>query len=220
MVAALAATATFVLTQGVESLGNARKLPTEVVETYRSFISWYYDDDEWTGTWSSREEGHVDDYKQSSLPLKLETETKQGKVAGEMFNRSVCEANPMLPPVLVEGEIRRGEMLAVAYAYVGGEKRSLYSFSVAKSDNEPVITISPLKDPSGMLPPSARLVHRVIEKPAEGKPSASIQEEHTDLECMESPIEYLHRLRKEGKPKSVEELGIAHAPRKPEKVAP
>lgn len=196
----------WVLANGVESLSNLRKLPSEVQSTYHMFQSWYYDDSLWTGTWSSREEGHIDDYKQAEMPLKLTVGTERGKVFGEMFNRSVCELNPMLPPVLVEGEIVGGKLIAYAFAYVGGQRNFLYSFSATSSDKEPVITLSPLKDPLGLMPSSARLVQHIEATPS-GDVSASGQEAgHPDLECPESPSQYMQRLRKEGKLKSVEEL--------------
>lgn len=208
----------WILSNGVESLANLRKLPSEVQSTYYMFQSWYYDDALWTGTWSSREEGHIDDdYKQAELPLKLSVGSERGKVFGEMFNRSVCELNPMLLPVLVEGEIVRGKLVAYAFAYVGGERNFLYSFSASRSKKEPVITLSPIQDPLGLMPPNSRLVHRIE---AESKGEVAIvpgqEAEHHDLECPESPSEYLHRLRKEGVLKGVEELGIG---RKPNKIA-
>lgn len=205
----------WVLANGVESLSNLRKLPSELQSTYHMFQSWYYDDALWTGIWSSREEGHIDDYKQAEMPLKLSASTERGKVFGEMFNRSVCELNPMLPPVLVEGEIVRGKLVAYAFAYVGGERNFLYSFSATRSDKEPVITLSPLRDPHGLMPPNARLVHRIE---AESQSSEVVRPgqdaEHHDLVCPESPMEYLQRLRKEGVLKGVDELGIGRRPNK------
>ena len=115
----------WVLSNGVESLTNLRKLPSEIQSTYHMFQSWYYDDALWTGTWSSREEYNVEDFKQSEIPLKLTVSTERGKVFGEMFNRSVCEASPMLPPVFVEGEIAWGKLVVNAFIYRGGDKRFL-----------------------------------------------------------------------------------------------
>lgn len=199
----------WVLANGVESLSNLRKLPSEVQSTYYMFQSWYYDDALWTGTWSSREEGSVEDFKQSEIPLKLTISTERGKVFGEMFNRSVCEASPMLPPVFVEGEIAWGKLVVNAFIYRGGDKRFLYSFSATHSDKEPVITLSSIEDPSGLMPAHARLVHRIEAEPRGDAASTPGQEaEHHDLVCPESPIEYLQRLRKEGVLKGVEELGI------------
>ena len=57
VVAALA----WILTNGVDSLTNLRKLPSEVQSTYHMFQGWYYDDALWTGAWSSREEASVED---------------------------------------------------------------------------------------------------------------------------------------------------------------
>lgn len=199
----------FVLTHGVESLSNLRKLPSEAVQTYYSFQSWYYDDAKWTGTWSSREEGHIEDYRQSDVPLKLTVGTERGVVYGEMFNRSVCEQNPLLPPILVEGEISRGKLLAYAFAYVGGERQYLYSFQARRSDGEPVITVTPIKDPSGLLPASARLLQRMGDSVAAAPPPAEREAEHHDLVCPESPSEFLQRLRKEGKLKGLDQLSKA-----------
>ena len=172
----------WVLSNGVESLTNLRKLPSEVQSTYHMFQSWYYDDALWTGTWSSREEGSVEDFKLSEIPLKLTVTTERGKVFGEMFNRSVC-----------------GKLVAMAFVYRGGDRRVLYSFSATRSDKEPVITLSPIDDPRGLVPANARLEHRIEAEPGGNPVAASGQEEeHHDLKCAESPIEYLMRLRREG----------------------
>jgi len=203
--AGLAAVATFVLTHGVESLSNLRKLPSEIQSTYFLFQSWYYDDAKWTGIWSSREEGYIDDYKQAEAPLKLALSTERGKAYGEMFNLSVCNLSPMLPPVLIEGEIRRGKLIAYAFAYVAGEKNFLYSFVATQNEIDPVITLFPLQDHLELMPASARLVHRIETVQTT---NATHDPEHADLKCPESPVDYLRRLRQEGKLKSVEELDI------------
>ncbi len=190
---------TWVLLNGPSALSNARILPGEWQKTLDAFLVWYYDDEKWTGAWSSREEGDIHDYKQADLPLKLTIESKQGKVFGEMFNISVCELNPMFPPVLVEGAIRGGNLVASAFVYVGGERKLLYEFSGKQSDHEPVLTITPLQDRYGLLPSSARLVQGgwgvgtvQIDSGVE------VTAEHPDLQCPESPIEYIQRFRKEG----------------------
>jgi hypothetical protein len=185
----------FVLTHGVESLTNVRKLPAEALQTYHSFQSWYYDDAAWTGTWSSREEGDVQDYHQAEMPLKLSASTERGEVFGEMFNRSVCELSPMLPPVLVEGKIQSGKLRAFAFAYVGGQKELLYSFEATRSEAEPVITLTPINDPNGLMPQSARLVHR---NGVTDQQQAAGDADHPELVCPESSIEYIQRMRKEG----------------------
>lgn len=196
----------FVLTQGVESLANLRKLPSEAIQTLHLLQSWYYDDASWTGTWSSREEGNVEDYRQSDVPIKISLGTERGVVVGEMFNRTVCEGNPMISYVLVEGEIIHGKLLARAFTHVGGQRRYLYSFQAHRSRDEPVITLTPKQDPSGLLPAAARLVQRPERPHSEGSLDASSEEDHPDLSCAESPIQYLQRLRKEGKLRGLDEL--------------
>lgn len=205
IVCVIGAVLAWVLLNGPSALSNARILPGELQKTLDAFLSWHYDDEKWTGTWSSREEGHIDDYKQAELPLKLSIESRHGKVLGEMFNRAVCELNPMLPPVLIEGAIRRDKLVAYAFAYVGGERRLLYEFSGKQSGHEPVLTLTSLQDPAGLLPSSARLVHRIEVEPAQTDFAAIGEADHPDLECPESPLEYIERLRKEGYLKGIEE---------------
>lgn len=192
---------TWVLLNGPNALSNARILPGEFQKTLDVFLGWYYDDEKWTGTWSSREEGIIDDLKQAELPLKLSIGAHHGKVVGEMFNRTVCELSPLLPPVLVEGKIRRGELVAYAFAYVGGERKLLYEFSGTQGEGEPVLTLTPVKDPVGLLPPSARLVHRIEENNAQVDLAGNREADHPDLACREGPVEYILRLRKEGRVK-------------------
>jgi hypothetical protein len=204
----IGALAAFTLTQGVDSLSNVRVLPAEARQTYHSFLSWYYDDNLWTGTWSSREEGHIDDYRQAALPIELIVGTERGKVFGPMFNRNVCEMNPMLPPVLIEGEIRGKTLVAFAYAYAQGQRSILYTFEVEQEADSIVALVRPLRDPMNLLPPEARLVRR-IESQTELTDTVVVPEAtHPDLKCAESALEYLQRLRREGKLPSVEELGI------------
>lgn len=192
-------------------------LPSEARETYYSFQSWYYDDKKWTGTWSSREEGHIDDYQQANLPMELAVETVRGKARGEMFNRRVCELSLMLPPVMVEGEIIDGKLVASSYAYVQGQRSLLYTFEVDQDADQLVATVRPLKDPLGLLPDEARLVRRMESLGNDEGPGSSQTSSHPDLQCQEPPMEYLKRLRKEGNRPSVEELGIA---RRLPKIAP
>ncbi|MCO5411103.1 hypothetical protein [Ralstonia mojiangensis] len=188
----------FVLTHGVESIITLRKLPLEAAQLYRESQSWFYGDSNWTGTWSSREEGDVQDYHQSDAPIKLSLTTEQGAVVGEIFTQSVCELNPMLLPVLVEGEIHHGRLRAFAYAYVGGQKQRLYSFQATRANEEPVITLTPIDDPVGLLPASARIARRM------GGDESSGAEEHSDLQCSENALQYLQRLRKEKTPDRVQ----------------
>ena len=182
-------------------------LPSEARETYHSFLGWYYDDKSWSGTWSSREEGNIEDYKQAELPLELTVGTTDGKVFGEMFNRRVCDLSPMLPPVLVEGEVSGKTLVAYAYAYVRGQKNLLYTFEVSRVADQPVAIVRPLKDPLGLLPFESRLVQRTDTSKAT-EPVMNQAPFHPDLQCPESPTQYLLRLRKQGKLSSVEELGF------------
>ncbi len=116
----------FVLTQGVESLANLRKLPSELDETFAGFQSWYYDDAAWTGSWSSRVEGYIDDLHQSAVPLKLVLNVSRGAVHGEMLNKEVCrKLNPLLLPVLLQGQVRGGDVEADAFVYMGGQRNYL-----------------------------------------------------------------------------------------------
>ena len=185
--------ASFVLLHGVEGLRNVRDIPSETRTTYQTLLSWYYDDEAWTGTWSSREEGEVEDLYQAEQPLSLSITASGGKVSGEMFNRAVCDLNPLLPPVLIEGEIRRGRLLALAYVFVGGEKRGAYTFEAERLADDRVITMSPLNDKHGLLPPTARLVRR-IEVQGSGD---SESKPHPDLECPISPLEFMENLRRQ-----------------------
>ena len=187
----------FVLIHGVESLNNLRQLPGEARQTYQTFQSWYYDDAEWTGTWSSREEGNIEDLHQAPEALKLSAVTVQGNVQGEIFNGKACELAPMLQPVMFEGEIQGGQLLGRAFAFVGGERRYMYSFLAERSKTEPVITVTPIKDPSSLLPASARLARAIEAEPADGFSPAVERSVHPDLQCAESPLEYLQRLRRE-----------------------
>ena len=199
----------WVLSNGVESLANLRKLPSEVQSTYNMFQSWYYDDALWTGTWSSRVEAYIDDLDQSTTPLKLVLETEQGHVRGEMLNKAVCEISPLFLPVLIEGRVRRGAIDAYAFVYRSGKREYLYRSSAERDVSQPlVIAVAPTEDPMGLLPQSARLADSPSDEGIAAMYLSDEAKEHPDLLCAENPAQYLQRLRKEGVLKSVEELGI------------
>ncbi|MBC3806617.1 hypothetical protein H8K52_04560 [Undibacterium seohonense] len=189
--AAMGALGSFVLLQGVDSLKNMRTLPSEVRTTYNTFLGWYFDDAKWTGTWSSREEGNIEDFRQSDLPLELTMSSERGKVSGEMFNLGVCSLNPLLAPVLIEGEINGKVLIAYAYAYVGGEKRLLYTFDMRQESVDPVATIKPIKNPLQLLPTEARLVRRLEEQTAASDVTSAPNATHPDFQCAESPLQYI-----------------------------
>ncbi len=191
---ALGGVIVFVLIHGVEAMGNLRKLPSEFDQTIRQFWDWYYDAADWSATWSSREEGHVEDYRQSAMPIKLSLVVERGKVSGEIFNLEVCKLNPLFVPVLLEGEIFRGDVVAYTFAIVGGQKYFLFSFSAQRSDREPVITIAAIRDPLGLLPEPARLVRRADPVVADEKGAVPTALDHPDFECAETPSEYVKRI--------------------------
>jgi hypothetical protein len=181
---------TFVLLHGNEGLKNLRQLPTEMKRTAHSFQSWLYDDEKWTRTWYSREELDVEDYDVAHEPIKLSLHAVRGQVLGELYLPTVCERNPLLLPVLVEGEVLKGKIYAKAFAYVGGEQRPLATFTVTISKEQPwIVTLQPLSDPSGLMPESARLQTRI-----DGA-GANVQTEHEDLSCKNDRIEFLRKMR-------------------------
>ena len=95
----------FLFVKGIDVLENVRRLPSELIQTKTSLLSWAYRDQDWTGTWSSREEGNVEEVNLASDAIKLDLTANQGSVHGEIFLRTVCNLNPLLIPTLIEGEV-------------------------------------------------------------------------------------------------------------------
>lgn len=182
---------TFILMHGNEGLTNLRQLPSEIKQTFMEFQSWKYDDKLWSATWSSREEGNVEDYHLAPEAIRLNLHTEQGKISGELYLDSVCNRNPVLLPVLLEGEILHGQVYAKAFTFVGGQRQTLATFTVQRSDEAPfIVTVRPLADPSGLFPVSARLMQRLEDEHAI---------ENDALTCKNDPAAFVRKLLDAGK---------------------
>lgn len=72
------------LMYGPTMLSNAQSLPAEFEKTKNKFLTWYYDDEAWSGMWSSAPEGYVDiaDMRLSSTDVRIIIDAEQGTIGG------------------------------------------------------------------------------------------------------------------------------------------
>lgn len=166
----------FVLLHGVDAFNTLQKLPSKASETGQQFRRWLYDDVKWKGQWSSRAEGEIEDRHLAEQPVLLSLEVEQGHALGELYLSTVCDRAPLLLPVFVDGEVSVfGHLSAVAYSYVGGEKRTLLTFRAKLKDD--VLQLEAISDPSKFVLGPARL--------SSFDPNSA---NHPDLQCKSDPL--------------------------------
>ena len=171
----------FVLLHGVDALDTMQKLPGKASETGVKFNRWFYSDAKWAGEWSSRAEGSIEDLHLAEQPIILSLDVEQGHARGELYLSTVCDHAPQLLPVLVEGEVSAyGRLSAMAYAFVGGERRPILTFQAKLKDG--ILTVEAVSDPSKLLLGPARL--------ASYDPDAA---KNPDLKCKNDPFAAVRR---------------------------
>ena len=140
------------LANGPMLLSNAEKLPSEFERVSGKFLSWYYEDQAWTGLWSANPEGYVDsvEMKLSDVDIKLHLLSEHGRIGGEISMKSICRVVPMFDYLLLEGKISGDIATITAFDFIGGERKNFFRFS-AKRDGV-VITVAPGEGVQEWLP--------------------------------------------------------------------
>ena len=140
------------LANGPMLLSNAEKLPSEFERVSGKFLSWYYEDQAWTGLWSANPEGYVDsvEMKLSDVDIKLHLLSEHGRIGGEISMKSICRVVPMFDYLLLEGKISGDIATITAFDFIGGERKNFFRFS-AKRDGV-VITVAPGEGAQEWLP--------------------------------------------------------------------
>lgn len=149
--AGLASMLTWVVTNGVDALDNVSTLPAKFETVKNQAISWRYNDEGWTGWWTTSTEGLVDsgDVTVSPIRAQLSLSVTQGKAHGEFSSDAVCSIAPMLGVLMLDGEINGDILHGIAYQFVGGKRENFATFTVTPTKNG--VTIIPLQDPLGLI---------------------------------------------------------------------
>jgi hypothetical protein len=138
-------------------LSNLENFPKDASRTTSKFLSWYFDDEQWTGLWSSFPEGYVDlvEMELSDVDLRLDITSENGQIEGMIVSQKMCEAVPFSPFLLVDGEVDGSTALIRVYDFVGGRRQD---FAAATLKREGVImTIVPTDGLVDWLPNGARI---------------------------------------------------------------
>lgn len=130
---------------GPTLVANAEKLPGEVERVSARFLSWYYEDDAWSGLWSANPEGYIDseDMHLSQTDLRLHLTPEQGRLGGEIAVRSICKAVPMLDYFLLEGTVSGDTATITAFDHIGGSRENFFRFTAKR---EGVVLTATLKE--------------------------------------------------------------------------
>lgn len=123
----------------VSALENLEKLPTTADRVYGKAVSWYYEDSAWTGVWSINSEGFMDQVELSLVDVRIEMMTERGVVDGSISSPGLCKLLPLSAYVLLEGKVIGDKVQAIAYDYIGGERKNLFQVEVYREANDPTI---------------------------------------------------------------------------------
>jgi hypothetical protein len=161
-------------------LTNARTFPSEIRKATDQFTSWYYDDDAWTGYWTSEPEAYVDeaDMKLSQFPFGLYMKVENGSIDGMIANQEVCSSVPF-DFVLLSGHVDTFGNSATVLAWDTLEGHDVYFAKLRLKMDEGIMTVEPIEGTARMFP-KARIAldPNVKEWPSEfctGKQAAEIK---------------------------------------------
>lgn len=140
-------------------LSNVRQLPSEVRKTSDQFSSWYYQDDAWSGYWTSTSEGHVDaeDMNLSEERIAIDLEVKNGVIDGTIATPQICESIPVLDFLLLRGKVGavRSSATVIVWDTFQGHKRDIAALEL-KRDGV-VMSIVPKEGVLTLFPSRARI---------------------------------------------------------------
>ena len=174
-------------------LKNIRVLPEEVDTTWGDFISWFQEDKEWSGYYSSFPEGIIDieDMELSDVDMKIILYAKRGEIGGSIYTKEICSSFPSLGFLQFSGDVtltgnRADEV--VVWDIVGGKIREFAKINIERDKD--VITIKPISGNVGLFPENARLG-----KHPDIHPDIEEKEEPNEFKFSERCMEQVEKLR-------------------------
>lgn len=149
-----------IATQGPKVLEYVPKVPPLYQQARDTILSWYYDDVEWSGLWSSFPEGTVDmeDMQLSDTDLKMVMQSKNGEIEGAITTKLICHDIPFNDYVLLRGHVSMFNKSAeiVAWDLVLGHKTDFALLNLKLSDDL-VVTVTPVDGLKKWFPSSVRI---------------------------------------------------------------
>lgn len=159
---------TTILMKGPDMLANSQRLPGLFAQTKEKFFSWYHDDKEWSGVWTSYPEGigNLEDMHLSKVDLRIEVEARQGDIGGMIGTGALCEAVPLMNFAMLEGSVSGSTAKVVAWDTVGGRRINYAALRIDRDGD--VITVTPIEGVVRLFPATARLGrHPVLDRKQE-----------------------------------------------------
>lgn len=148
------------VTNGPQFFENLQKTPTIVKSTYNQFSSWYFDDENWSGLWSSNTSFNVDwqDLNLSDTDLVVHIDSYQGTISGVIFTKSVCNTIPLLGLLMLDGKVNVfGESAdGILFEYINGSRKNLSTIKLTK--NGSLLEVSPINDRFEFIPTTIKII--------------------------------------------------------------
>lgn len=138
-------------------LSNAEKLPSSFARVKDSFLGWYFEDEEWTGRWSTNPETYADqeDMELSKVEVRLEIVSKNGEIDGTIATKKICAAIPIFDYVLITGSIRGKRAEILVFDVIGGRKQNFAKLLLQRDGV--IMNLTPKEGMLNWFPEMARI---------------------------------------------------------------
>lgn len=127
--------ASFILLQGSSAITNIRSIGNE----WENFLSWVYEDANWTGVWLPAPEGYVNGEEigidmNGGVEPRIELVAERGMLSGIISTLNICNAFPFWNNLQVSGEVMfPGNKARIeVYDYIGGEPQKFAIIRLTK----------------------------------------------------------------------------------------
>jgi hypothetical protein len=139
-------------------LTNVRQLPAEVRMTGDQFSSWYHQDSDWSGRWTSSPEGYVDAaaMRLSDEAVEIELAVENGLIDGTIATRQICDAIPF-DFLLLRGRVNATRTTASVVVWDTFQGRNQDIAALTLKRDGAVITVVPKAGAVGLFPAQSRI---------------------------------------------------------------
>ncbi|MFM4680618.1 hypothetical protein ACEUD4_20035 [Aeromonas media] len=145
---------------GPQFFENIQKLPAIIESTYNKFSVWYFDDENWSGFWSSDTEFIVDwqDLNLSDTDLVIDMESVHGTISGVIFTKNVCNTIPLLGMLMLDAKVSLLGQTAdgILFEYINGSRRNLSTIKFRMDGS--ILHISPINDHFKFIPTAVKII--------------------------------------------------------------
>jgi hypothetical protein len=181
----------FVLLKGPEALNNIQILPDTYSTTESKVKSVYYNDKYWSGIWSANTEYDYtsEEGDTSNTDIVITMGITEGKAFGSFYSKSMCDANPVLDFLLLDGEVNMGTLYLTGYEMIGGKRQNfLHLKAYTDSDRDKQRSILSFETITGMqdiLPKNFKLTRQ---------PEDSKEQQETTKYCLPKRFDFFKKL--------------------------